>query len=137
MKNMAMRAPIDDFVALVREFPLRKIKTKKENRQALDFFRKVRSVGEENLSQGEIDFLQVLGALIVQFERKHYKFEKPTPIEMLKYIMEEHGLTQNDLAADFGGQATVSLVLAGKREMTKAHIERLSKRFHVSPSLFF
>lgn len=51
---MTVNAPIDDFVALVREFPLRKIKTKKENRQAIDFFRKVRSVGEDNLSQCEI-----------------------------------------------------------------------------------
>ncbi|MCW5824900.1 MAG: helix-turn-helix domain-containing protein [Cyanobacteria bacterium TGS_CYA1] len=132
-----MQAPVDDFVALVRQFPLRRIRTKRENRQALNFFQKILSVGEENLSQGEIDFLQVLGALITQFESKHYTFEKPTPIELLKFLMEEHGLTQNDLAGDFGGQATVSLVLSGKREMTKAHIERLSKRFHVSPSLFF
>lgn len=134
---MKKHAQTEDFVALVRKFPLRKIKTRKENVQALNFFRKVRSVGEDNLSQGEIDFLQVLGALIIQFERKHYAFEKPTPIEMLKYLMEEHGLTQNDLAADFGGQATVSLVLSGKRDFTKSHIERLSKRFNVSPSLFF
>ncbi len=134
---MAMRAPIDDFVALVREFPLRKIRSKRENKRALEFFQKVRSVGENNLSKGEIDFLQVLGALIKEFESQHYSFEKPSPVELLKYLMEEHGLTQNDLAEDFGGQATVSLVLSGKRDFTKAHIEKLSKRFNVSPALFF
>jgi HTH-type transcriptional regulator/antitoxin HigA len=32
---------------------------------------------------------------------------------------------------------TVSLVLSGKRQMNRDHIERLSKRFKVSPAVFF
>ncbi|MBP7860472.1 helix-turn-helix domain-containing protein [bacterium] len=134
---MAMRSPVDDFIKLAKQYPLRKIKSEKDNKTALTFFRKIRSVGEENLSKGEIEFLQVLATLIKDFESKHYSFEKPSPVELLKYLMEEHGLTQNDLAEDFGGQATVSLVLSGKRDFTKAHIEKLSKRFNVSPALFF
>ena len=134
---MAMRSPVDDFIKLAKQYPLRKIKSEKANKTALTFFRKIRSVGEENLSKGEIEFLQVLATLIKDFESKHYSFEKPSPVELLKYLMEEHGLTQNDLAEDFGGQATVSLVLSGKRDFTKAHIEKLSKRFNVSPALFF
>ncbi len=135
---MAMSSRTDDFINLAKQFRLRKIKSAKENKAALEFFRKVRAVGERNLSKGEIDFLQVLGVLIKNFESQKYSFgAKPTPVELLKFLMEEHGLTQNDLASDFGGQATVSLVLSGKRDFTKPHIERLSKRFNVSPALFF
>ncbi len=108
---MAMSSRTDDFINLAKQFRLRKIKSAKENKAALEFFRKVRSVGERNLSKGEIDFLQVLGVLIKNFESQKYSFgAKPTPVELLKFLMEEHGLTQNDLASDFGGQATVPLV---------------------------
>jgi HTH-type transcriptional regulator / antitoxin HigA len=37
----------------------------------------------------------------------------------------------------FGAESTVSAVLNGKREMTREHIKRLSRRFHVSPEVFF
>ncbi len=135
---MAMRAPTNEYMKLVKQFPLRAIKTEKENEAALAFFRQIRSVGENKLSSGASDYLYVLGTLIRDFESSRYSFgKKPTPSELLEFLMKEHGLTQMDLASDFGGQATVSLVLSGKRDFTKAHIARLSKRFNVSPSLFF
>jgi hypothetical protein len=37
----------------------------------------------------------------------------------------------------FGSESIVSEVLSGKRELNKNHIERLSKKFKVSPALFF
>jgi HTH-type transcriptional regulator / antitoxin HigA len=37
----------------------------------------------------------------------------------------------------FGTASVVSEVLSGKRELSKEHIRRLSRRFHVSPELFF
>jgi HTH-type transcriptional regulator/antitoxin HigA len=33
--------------------------------------------------------------------------------------------------------SVISEVLKGKRELSKTHIAKLSKRFHVSPALFF
>jgi HTH-type transcriptional regulator/antitoxin HigA len=41
------------------------------------------------------------------------------------------------LADVFGAASIVSEVLNGKREMNKVHIGRLSKKFHLSPELFF
>jgi hypothetical protein len=37
----------------------------------------------------------------------------------------------------FGSKGIASEVLSGKRELSKAHIQRLSEKFHVSPGLFF
>jgi HTH-type transcriptional regulator/antitoxin HigA len=42
-----------------------------------------------------------------------------------------------DLAEVFGTPSIVSEVLSGKREPNKDHIKRLSRRFDVSPELFF
>ena len=51
--------------------------------------------------------------------------------------MEQHDLSQYDLAKDVGGQSVVSQILSGKRKLTRDHIERLSKRFGVTPATFY
>ena len=56
---------------------------------------------------------------------------------MLRFLMEHNGLTQKDLLPEFGAVSTVSLILAGKRRMTREHIARLSARFGISPEAFF
>jgi HTH-type transcriptional regulator/antitoxin HigA len=56
---------------------------------------------------------------------------------VLRYLIDRHGLKQRDLAVELGGESVVSEVLSGKRRLNAAHIEELSKRFHVSPAVFF
>ena len=52
-------------------------------------------------------------------------------------LMEANDLKQKDLAPLLGSESVVSEVLRGKRELNKHHIERLSKRFGVTPAVFF
>jgi HTH-type transcriptional regulator/antitoxin HigA len=51
--------------------------------------------------------------------------------------MTANNLRQKDLAPLFGSESMVSMVLSGARELSKTHIQKLSKRFHVSPEVFF
>ncbi len=51
--------------------------------------------------------------------------------------MEANSLKQKDLVDVFGTPSIVSEVLNGKRGLTIEHIKKLSRRFHVSPELFF
>ena len=68
-----------------------------------------------------------------------YKWPRrpPSTAELIRHLMDQHGLQQKDLADVFGTPSIVSEVLSGKRELTKDHIKRLSRRFHLSPELFF
>ena len=59
------------------------------------------------------------------------------PIDVLRFLLDQNGLSQRDIAAELGSESTVSLVLSGKRRLNRDHIARLSRRFHVSPSVFF
>jgi HTH-type transcriptional regulator/antitoxin HigA len=59
------------------------------------------------------------------------------PVEILRFLMDQHGLKQKDLANVFGTPSIVSEVLSGKRKLNSKHIQRLSERFHVSPEVFF
>jgi HTH-type transcriptional regulator / antitoxin HigA len=79
--------------------------------------------------------LELVAKNIEEYESHHYPTQVATPIEMLQFIMEQHGLEQSDLP-EIGSQSLVSKILSGKRKLTVEHIKKLSKRFHMSPSVF-
>lgn len=88
-------------------------------------------------SNGEAKLAELLTLLIEEFEDRTYPLKAATPGEILTELMESNHLKQKDLVDIFGAESTVSAVINGKREMTREHIKRLSKRFHVSPAAFF
>ncbi len=55
--------------------------------------------------------------------------------EMLRILMEQHGLAQSDLP-EVGSQGVVSEILAGKREMNVRQVRALAETFRVSPAVF-
>ena|SRR5437762_14044770 len=71
------------------------------------------------------------------FEEKAYALKPAKPIEILNEPIEANGLKQKDLLDVFGTPSIVSEVLNGKRGLTIEHIKKLSRRFHVSPEVFF
>lgn len=73
-----------------------------------------------------------------------HRLENPTipiadtsPLNVLRGLMDANNLRQKDLIPIFGSESIVSEVLHRKRELNKTHITKLSKRFHVSPAVFF
>jgi HTH-type transcriptional regulator/antitoxin HigA len=80
---------------------------------------------------------ELLTLLIEEFEEKEYALPATGPIDMVRHLMDSNNLRQVDLLDVFGTASVVSEVLKGKRELSKAHITKLSQRFHLSPALFF
>jgi HTH-type transcriptional regulator / antitoxin HigA len=100
------------------------------------------SVLDELASKGrptaeEEKYAQVLMTLIEAYEEEHDSIPDASPVEVLRALMNANNLRQKDLAPIFGSESIVSEVLHGKREINRTHIEKLSKRFHVSPAVFF
>lgn len=128
---------------LTKAFPLVPIESRRHHKLAGDLMVKLtrlENAGEipEHV-QGDIDkFLTALGLLIEDYEKKHYPIDTSylTPRDKLLFLMEQHGLTQTDLAQDLGGQGNVSKVLKGERDLSKSAIKALAKRFGVSTDLF-
>ena len=92
---------------------------------------------EETLTNAEKEFVRLLTLLIEDFEEKNYALPKAGPLEVIAFLMDQHGLKQKDLTTVFGTRSITSEVLSGKRELNKEQIRSLSERFHVSPELFF
>jgi HTH-type transcriptional regulator/antitoxin HigA len=61
---------------------------------------------------------------------------KAEGVEVLRFLMREHGLSQRDLP-EVGTQSVVSEVLAEKRQLNVRQIRALSKRFGVTADVFF
>jgi len=85
----------------------------------------------------EEEAIELLTLLIERYESEHYALPDASPADVLRFLLDQSGLTQRDVAEELGSETTVSLVLSGKRQLTRDHIARLSQRFHVSPSVFF
>jgi HTH-type transcriptional regulator / antitoxin HigA len=85
----------------------------------------------------EEEAIELLTLLIERYEAEHYPVPDADPVDVLRFLLGQNGLSQRDIAAELGSESTVSLVLSGKRRLNRDHIERLSQRFHVSPSVFF
>ncbi len=71
------------------------------------------------------------------YEEEHHSIPDASPIEILRTLMDANDLRQKDLVSIFGSESIVSEVLHKKRGLNKTHIEKLSKRFRISPAVFF
>ena len=69
------------------------------------------------------------------YEEEHYPIPDATGVEVLRFLMDEHGLTQSDLP-EVGSQGVVSEILNGKRELNIRQVRFLAKKFKVSSAVF-
>jgi HTH-type transcriptional regulator/antitoxin HigA len=96
-----------------------------------------RLTAEPHPTPAQVEAIELLTLLIERFEEEQYALPTASPADVLRFLLAQHGLRQRDIAPDLGGESIVSEVLSGKRKLNAAHIEQLSKRFHVSPAVFF
>ena len=90
-----------------------------------------------NPTREEEKYAEVLMTLIEAYEEEHHTIPDASPLEVLRSLMQGNDLRQKDLVPIFGSESIVSEILHKKRTLNKTHIEKLSKRFRVSPAVFF
>lgn len=64
------------------------------------------------------------------------KAKDPTIIA-LKALIKRDNLTYADLREEIGSKSYVSLIISGKRNLTRGHIQKLTARFRIPPMVFF
>jgi HTH-type transcriptional regulator/antitoxin HigA len=95
------------------------------------------AIEERRKLDAEERVLQALLAhLCTEYEDRTVEPPVATPIEVVRFLMEQHGLRPVDMMEVFGSRAVASQVLSGKREISKAHARRLADRFRVSVEAF-
>jgi antitoxin component HigA of HigAB toxin-antitoxin module len=126
----------DTYLDLVRAFPLRAIRTEDEALAAGEALNRVLlSKPDGGRDPGERAYIDALQELILAYQARH-PLPKVPPLELLKFLMQESGMTVSDLGRVIGNQPSASLLLSGKRPMSKSQILKLARHFKVSPALF-
>lgn len=85
----------------------------------------------------EQEAIDLLSLLIEQYESVRYPLPEARSVEVLRLLMERNSVSEGKITPELGFQASASLILLGKRQLNRGHIARLSKRFKVSPAVFF
>lgn len=73
----------------------------------------------------EFDELELLVMLVDLYEDKYHHIGATTPIEAIKFRMEQQGLSKTDLIPFLGTRSRVTEILNGKRKLTVKMIKSL------------
>jgi len=125
---------MDEYWRLITAFPLAPVRDDTHLEQALTIIDQLTDHPQPDA--GARAYLGALADLVYVYEQQHVTWPRVTGADVVRHLMEEHRLTQADLAPLFGGRSVVSDVLAGKRRLNLTHITRLSARFGLPADAF-
>lgn len=77
------------------------------------------------------DELEILSILIEKYEAERFPMPVSDPIEAIKFLMDQQGLTPTDLEPYIGTSGRVSEVLNRKRKLSLAMIKRLHEGLRI------
>ena len=107
---------------------IKPIRTKADYRAAL---KEIETLMSARAHTPEGERLDVLVTLVEAYEKKHYPFDPPDPVEAIKFRMEQMALAPKDLVPMIGQINRVYEVLNRKRPLTLRMIRRLHRKLGI------
>ena len=128
---------VDSYLTLIREQPLRAIRTRKDYGEASKMVDRLAI--RDDLDDGQQQYLDAIEVLIEAYENNVIpvtRDDRP-PVERLKAAMRTSNITPVQLRSILGGsQSMVSMILSGRRALSKKAIAKLSEHFKLDPGYF-
>src|SRR6266702_3156085 len=87
-------------------------------------------------SPPELEAIELLTLLIERYERERYPIPAADPVSVVRFLIEQQGLTQRDLIPEFGSESAVSMFLSGQRKLTVVQVRKLATRFELLAEVF-
>jgi HTH-type transcriptional regulator/antitoxin HigA len=124
----------DKYLELLKQYPPRPI----HNEEDLEMMQEVinRLLDKPQLTVEEREYLNVLGALIYEYEENQEPIPDIYGLELLKFILEERNLQKQDLLSIFESKSTLDDIFDGLQELTPIYIQKLANFLNISPDLF-
>jgi HTH-type transcriptional regulator/antitoxin HigA len=97
-------AVTDDYLELVKRFPLRPLRSDADLKSAGRVLDEL--VGRADLSRGERDYMEGLVRFVRDYEAEYVRnrLKKLKPIELLKHLMQENRMNTTDLGYILGAR---------------------------------
>src|SRR5205085_842147 len=81
---------------------------------------------DPSIGSPEAERLELLALLVENYEKEHFRIERPDPVSAIQFRMHEQGLKQTDPVPYLGSRSRVSEIMIGKRPLTLQMIRELS-----------
>src|ERR1700749_793820 len=109
------------------------LKPIKNNAQYEDSLARVYELMQKNLKpeSRESDELEVLSILVKEYELDYYPVPKPSPLEAIRFRLEQMGMSEAELSHILGYRSRKSEILSGKRKLSLAMIRKLNEVLHI------
>jgi HTH-type transcriptional regulator/antitoxin HigA len=107
---------------------IKPIRTKADYRVAL---KQIETLMSARAGSTKGERLDVMVTLVEAYEKKHYAFDSPDPVESIKFRMEQMELSPKDLVPMIGQINRVYEILNGKRPLTLQMIRRLHQQLGI------
>ncbi|HUT58429.1 MAG TPA: transcriptional regulator [Phycisphaerae bacterium] len=119
---------------LTRLFMPRPIRDEVDYRNALEV---LEAMAGFEMSNDQHDYFEAISTFVERYEAEHHAIELKTlsPNEILRRLMEEHGMSESDLGRLLGDRSLGHRILSGERDLSKAHIRTLAEHFALSPAV--
>ncbi len=131
----------DAYLELVRRMPLRRLRSTAEHAAAVRVLTRLSLAHQGTRDRDVLDYLDVLASLIDQHEietRAKVDASRASPADVVRHLMAENRLSVSQLARETGvGQSNLSEMISGRRDFSRAAIAKPSRRFGLSPAVFF
>ena len=85
----------------------------------------------DTTDETEREEFDVLVDLTEAYERRHYPIPAVSPIDAIKFRMEQMGMSNSDLAVYLGFKSRVSEILSGKRSLTVKMMQVLHQKLGI------
>jgi HTH-type transcriptional regulator/antitoxin HigA len=105
-------------------------------------FERLEQIFQAKPKTPEYDEMEILTTLIEVYENKHYPIGPASPVEAIKFRMEQQGLSPRDLEPYIGTSGRVSEILNGKRGLSLRMVKKLHDGLRIpyesllSPSVY-
>lgn len=107
---------------------IKPIKTDEDYRATL---REIESLMSAAPGSPEGERLDILVTLLSAYEQQHFPLDLPDPVEAIKFVMDQRGLTVKDLEPMIGRSNRVYEVLSHRRPLTLKMIWKLHKELGI------
>jgi HTH-type transcriptional regulator/antitoxin HigA len=120
---------------LIKRFPLRPLRGEKDYDAAVAI---LDTLVLRELGDGERDYLEALTRFVADYDQKNRRppGDKLPVLARLKHLLSENNMTSADLGRVLGSASAASMILHGRRAISKAQIKKLSARFRLDAKFF-
>jgi len=112
---------------------LKPIKSRRQHRAAMKRIDRLMNAAAGTVAAAE---LEVLAILVERYERETFPISPPTPLDAIRFRMEQMGYSQADLARLLNSRSRASEIMTGSaKRLSLNSIRLLHDRWHIPADL--